>query len=157
MPLHRRLVPAVKASLARPAVFGSFDGTSSLLGVLVYLLVTHPKLIFPTALCGAISSAVSMGGGEWLSDSSNGFGASMVMGGATFAGAVLPAAPFAFGGGWLAITASAVIIVAIHVAVAFLRPNRSRWLALTETFGLFAVNMATILVCGLFLFPGTAT
>ena len=147
----------MRGNLARPAVFGSFDGTSSLLGVLVYLLVTHPKLIFPTALCGAISSAVSMGGGEWLSDSSNGFGASMVMGLATFAGAVLPAAPFAFGGGWPAITASVVIIIAIHVAVAFLRPNRSRWLALTETFGLLAVNMLVILACGVFLFPGSAS
>ena len=141
--------------LARPAVFGSFDGTSSLLGVIVFLLLTHPKLIFPAALSGAVSSAISMAAGEWLSDSDNGFGASTVMGAATFTGALLPAVPYAFGTGPLAITGSAVIIVGIGVLVAFLRPNRGRALAVAETFGILGVIFLVVVACGLLL-PGSA-
>ena len=145
----------MKSSLARPAIFGSFDGASSLLGVVVYLLLSHPSLIFPAALSGAISSAVSMGGGEWLSDSDNGFGASAVMALATFTGALLPAVPFASGTGPLATAMCAVTCVAIGVVVAFLRPNRGRVLALAETFGILLACLAAVLICGLFL-PGGA-
>jgi hypothetical protein len=37
----------VKASLARPAIFGAFNGTASLLGVIIFLLLSHPSLISP--------------------------------------------------------------------------------------------------------------
>lgn len=145
----------MKSTLARPAVFGGFDGSASLLGVVIYLLITHPALIFPTAASGAISSAISMGGGEFLSDSDNGFAASGVMAAATFAGAVLPAVPFAFGTGPLAIAMCAVIITGIGIAVSSMRPNRGRALALAETFALLAVVAVVVVVCGLFL-PGSA-
>lgn len=129
----------MKRSLTAPAVFGGFDGTSSLLGVIVYLLITHPALIFPAALSGAVSSALSMGAGEWLSDSENGFAASLVMGTATLTGALLPAVPFAFGSGPAEVTASAVLCAAIGYTVARLRTNRRLGLALAETFGLLTV------------------
>lgn len=139
--------------LVRPAIFGSFDGTASLLGVVIFLLFTHPALIFPTAVSGAASSAVSMAGGEWLSDSDNGFGASLVMGIATFAGGILPAVPFAFGSGPAAVLASAAVCLGIGAAVARLRPGRRLSLALAETFGILAAVIAVTVACGLFL-PG---
>jgi hypothetical protein len=145
----------VKASLARPAVFGSFDGLASLLGVIVFLLLNHPALIFPTAASGAISSAISMGGGEFLSDSDNGLGASGVMAAATFAGAVLPAVPFAFGTGPAEIAASAMAIIGIGAVVSWMRPNRGRGLALAETFGLLLLVAGVVVACGLLL-PGGA-
>jgi VIT1/CCC1 family predicted Fe2+/Mn2+ transporter len=128
-----------RSRLLQPAILGGFDGTASLLGVIVYLLLTHPSLIFPAALSGAVSSALSMGAGEWLSDSENGFAASLVMGGATLAGALLPAIPFAFGSGPAAVAASAVLCAGIGYTVARLRTNRGLGLALAETFGLLAV------------------
>lgn len=139
--------------LARPAVFGGFDGTASLLGVVIYLLFSHPSLIFPAATSGAASSAVSMAGGEWLSDSDNGFAASAVMGIATFAGALLPAVPFAFGAGPAAAAASAAVCLGICLVVARLRENRGFGLALAETFGILAAVIAVTVLCGLFL-PG---
>jgi hypothetical protein len=138
-------VSAARSRLGRPAILGAFDGTASLLGVVVYLLVTHPALIFPAALSGAISSAVSMGGGEWLSDSDSGPAASAVMAAATFAGAVLPAIPFAVAGG-------PVICGCIGISVAAMRPRRMAR-ALAETFGILAVILAVVLACGLLL-PG---
>lgn len=145
----------MKHPLARPAVFGAFDGTASLIGVVLYLLLTHPRLIFPAALSGAVSSAVSMGGGEWLSDSGHGFAASAVMAGATFTGALLPAIPFAFGTGPAAIAGSAVICACIGVCVSAVRPNRGLGMAAAETFGILAVIFAVVFACGLIL-PGSA-
>lgn len=143
-------------TLAQPAILGGFDGCASLLGVVVYLLVTHPALIFPAALSGAISSAVSMGGGEWLSDSGRGLGASSVMAGATFGGALLPAIPFAFGAGPLAVAESGVICCLTCVTVAALRPDRSLPRALAETFGILAAAFLIVLLCALYL-PGGAS
>jgi hypothetical protein len=144
-----------RGQLDRPAILGGFDGTASLLGVIIYLLVTHPVLIFPTALSGAVSSAVSMGAGEWLSDSGSGFAASAVMAGATFTGALLPALPFAFASGAAAVAESGVICGLLAVIVAALRPRRGLGMALTETLGLLAVIAGVVLACGLLL-PGPA-
>ena len=149
------VAPSTRGKLARPAIFGSFDGTASLLAVVVYLLVTHPALIFPTALAGAIGSAISMGGGEWLSDSENGLGASGVMAAATFTGALLPALPFAFGWGPAAIAESVIICCLVGVTVACMRHGRALWRALAETFGIMLTVLAAILALGLIL-PGGA-
>lgn len=151
-------VPTARAAsrrrLARPAIFGSFDGTASLLGVILYLLLSHhDALIFPTACSGAISSAVSMGGGEWLSDSDNGLAASAVMAVATFAGALAPAVPFAFASGAAAVAESAVICLCIALAVSAMRANRSLPMALTETLGILLAVAAVVVACGLVL-PG---
>jgi VIT1/CCC1 family predicted Fe2+/Mn2+ transporter len=139
----------VTPKLLKPAIFGSFDGTASLLGVIVYLLISHPALIFPTAASGAISSAISMGGGEFLSDSDNGVAASGVMALATFLGAVLPAVPFAFGAGPAEVACCSLIIIGIGAVVSWMRPNRGRGLALAETFGLLALVALVVVACGL--------
>lgn len=143
-----------KRLLARPAVFGLFDGMMSLLGVVLYLL-GHQHLIFPAALSGGVSSALAMAAGEWLSDSSSGFLAALVMGAATGAGAVFPALPYAFTTGPAAVASSVVICAGIGITVAFLRPHRSVGLALLETFGVLAAIFTVVLLCGLFL-PGSA-
>jgi hypothetical protein len=144
----------LRSKLARPAVFGLADGLMSMLGVILYL-TGHPSLIFPAALSGGISSALSMAGSEWLSDSDSGFGAACMMGAATGLGAILPATPWAITTGPAAIAASVVICVAIGVLVAALRTNRGFGLALAETFGVLIAIFATVLACGLFL-PGSA-
>ena len=140
--------------LARPAVFGLADGMMSLLGVVLYLM-GHQSIIFPAALCGGISSALSMAGGEWLSDSDNGLGASCVMGLATGAGAILPAVPYALGSGPLAVAESVVICCLIAVIVAALRPLRGFGMALVETFGILLAIFVVVLVIGSVL-PGGA-
>lgn len=145
-----------RSGLARPAIFGGFDGCASLLGVVIYLAMIHPALIFPAAVSGAISSAVSMGGGEWLSDDSgHGFAASLVMAAATFCGALLPALPFAVATGSAAIAECGVICCCIALAVAALRPNRGLGLAVTETLGILVAVAGVVLLCGLVL-PGGA-
>jgi VIT1/CCC1 family predicted Fe2+/Mn2+ transporter len=140
----------MKQDLARPAIVGAFDGTASLLGVTVFLLISHPSLIFPTALSGAISAALSMAAGWWLSDGNrDGLAGSSVMGVATLAGALLPALPFAFSTRPVAVAECAIICVCIGIAVAMLRAKRSLPLALTETFGLLLVIAGVTAACAL--------
>lgn len=149
-----RSAPEEKARLARSAVFGLADGMMSLLGVVLYLL-GHQALIFPAALSGAISSTLSMAGGEWLSDSDNGLPASVMMGLATGLGSLLPALPYLFERGPAAIAESGVICIMIAVIVTFLRPNRGLGLAFAETFGILTAVTAAVLLIGLTL-PGSA-
>jgi VIT1/CCC1 family predicted Fe2+/Mn2+ transporter len=140
----------MRRDLARPAIVGAFDGCASLLGVTIFLLVSHPSLIFPTALSGAISAALSMAAGWWLSDDNrDGLAGSAVMGIATLIGALLPALPFAFGTGPAAVAECAVICLCIGITVAMLRAARSLPLALTETFGLLLVIAAVTAACAL--------
>ena len=145
-----------RADLARPAIMGGFDGCASLIGVVVYLALSHPSLILPAAVSGALTSAVSMGGGEFLSDSDSGWKASGVMALATFCGALAPALPFAFGEGPASIAECAVICAGVVIVVAALRPGRGLGLALAETAGLLAACVAVAFSCALILPGGSA-
>lgn len=144
----------VRQHLLKPAIFGLSDGMMSLLGVVLYLL-GHQSLVFPAALSGAISSALSMAGGEWLSESDSGLGASLVMGAATGLGGVLPALPFAFASGRMALGFMVLISMGIGALVALMRTGRSRVRAFTETAAVLATIFLAVLLCGLFL-PGSA-
>lgn len=144
----------MKQRLLKPAIFGLSDGMMSLLGVVLYLL-GHQDLIFPAAVSGAISSALSMAGGEWLSESDSGLRASCVMGAATGLGGVLPALPFAFASGRVALGFMVVICLGIGALVALMRGGRSRGRAFAETGAVLAAIFLAVLLCGLFL-PGSA-
>lgn len=138
--------------LLRPVIFGLADGCMSLLGVILYLL-HNQALIFPAALMGGISAAVSMAGGEWLSDSASGFGASVAMGAATGTGAILPAIPFAFARGPLAISLTVGVCLAIAGIVGTMRGHSSRehgfWFNVAVTYLLLGVIFGVVLACSL--------
>ncbi|MGO9885514.1 MAG: VIT1/CCC1 transporter family protein [Solirubrobacteraceae bacterium] len=83
----------------REAVFGSFDGMTSTLGVIAGLLATNataPKIL-AAAIGIAVAATVGMGAGQYLSDGSRNMRNALVMAVATLIGSVLPAIPFIFG------------------------------------------------------------
>lgn len=123
----------------------------SILGVVFYAS-GHGGLVIPLALSGGVSAACSMAGGEWLSDSENGLGASAAMGAATLTGSVLPAAPYSFLGGWHAPAVSVLTLIAVVVVVAHLRSRRKHPYA--ETFGVLAVVLAASAACALLIPAG---
>jgi VIT1/CCC1 family predicted Fe2+/Mn2+ transporter len=134
-------------SWTRPAVFGASDGMMSILGVVFYL-GAHAGLILPAAAIGGVSSALSMAAGEWLSTSDNGLGASLVMGGATGVGAVVPALPYAFAHGAAAFALSAAACVALTVVVGLLRTSPAqRGKRVGVTVGVLAVVYGVTLGC----------
>ena len=83
----------------REAIFGSFDGMTSTLGVVAGLLAANASA--PKILAGAIGIAVAatigMGAGQYLSDGERNLRRAGVMALATLIGSVLPAIPFIFG------------------------------------------------------------
>ena len=96
---------------AREAIFGSFDGMTSTLGVVAGLLATRATA--PHIVAGAIGIAVAatigMGAGQYLSDEKRSVRKAVVMAVATLTGSVLPALPFIFGSSLASVLASVAI------------------------------------------------
>jgi hypothetical protein len=144
----------VKASLARPLIFGIGDGMVSLLGT-VWYLSGHPAFVLPAAMSGGVTSAVSMAGFDAVSDSGRPVSESCLLGAATGTGCVLPAIPYELFRGPAAVAGSVAVCVTLAVVIALIRPSRSKFISLAEVFGVVAVAFAAVIVCGLFL-PGGA-
>jgi VIT1/CCC1 family predicted Fe2+/Mn2+ transporter len=133
-----------RAVWIRPAVFGSFDGLVSVLGVL-FTLGGHQQLVFWIALGLGAAECVGMTAGEWLSDSRNGFGAAAVIGGATMAGSVAPAVPYLLLSGRPAVLASVAVLVLVGLAITALRAAERGWKrAVLETYGILAVAIGAV-------------
>ncbi len=97
----------------REAIFGSFDGMTSTLGVVAGLLATNataPKIL-AAAIGIAVAATVGMGAGQYLSDGDRNMRKAVVMAVATLIGSVLPAIPFIFGDSRACIVASIAITV----------------------------------------------
>jgi VIT1/CCC1 family predicted Fe2+/Mn2+ transporter len=136
--------------LMRPAIFGVFDGSTSVLSIL--LAYRHlDGLIFPGALALGAVSAVGMAAGEYLSDDTDsGFAASAVIGVATGLGTVAPAAPYLLLHGAAAAAGALLVLLAIGALIAGQRAKRHRWpRALVETYGVLIVASVAAVVCTL--------
>jgi hypothetical protein len=144
----------VRASLARPVIFGCGDGMVSLLGTIWYLS-GHPAFVLPAAISGGITSAVSMAGFDAISDSERPVSESCLLGAATGTGCVLPAIPYELFHGAAAVAGSVAVCVTLAVVIALIRPKHGAVLSLAEVFGVVAVAFAAVIICGLVL-PGGA-
>ena len=97
--VHSGRATGVEGSDLREAIFGSFDGMTSTLGVVAGLLATNataPKIL-AAAIGIAVAATVGMGAGQYLSDGVRNTRKAAVMALATLIGSVLPAIPFVFG------------------------------------------------------------
>jgi VIT1/CCC1 family predicted Fe2+/Mn2+ transporter len=140
------------AKLARPMIFGLCDGSLSILGVVLYAS-GHGTLVFPIAASGGLSAAVSMAGGEWLSASSDGPAAAVMMGLATLAGSIIPALPYLFLRGWAAPAVAVVLLAAVAYVVARLRSHREH--PYLETAAVLGAVLAVSVACALLMPGGT--
>jgi VIT1/CCC1 family predicted Fe2+/Mn2+ transporter len=108
---------------AREAIFGSFDGMTSTLGVVAGLLATGSTA--PHILAGAIGIAVAatigMGAGQYLSDGQRNLRKATVMAVATLIGSVLPALPFIFGSSLACVLASVAITLIASAVIGHYR------------------------------------
>ena len=127
----------------KQAIFGSFDGLTSALGVIAGLLaagVTDAGRILAAALGLAVAATVGMGAGEYLSDTGHDLRRAGVMAGATMTGSLAPALPFAFGYGTPQLTASVAVTAAGGLLIGRFRGYR-------VTFAILAV--VAVLTVGL--------
>jgi VIT1/CCC1 family predicted Fe2+/Mn2+ transporter len=104
----RSSLNAIQAPDVKEAIFGSFDGMTSTLGVVAGLLATHAssQKLVAAAIGIAVAATVGMGAGQYLSDGTRNLRKALVMAAATLVGSVLPAIPFAFGDSRACVAAS---------------------------------------------------
>lgn len=111
----------------KEAIFGSFDGLTSALGVITGLIIagTHsgPRIL-AAALGLAVAATVGMGAGQYLSDTKRSVRLALVMGAATFAGSVAPALPFIAGYGTPQLACTLGILVAGGALIGHFRGYR---------------------------------
>ena len=100
------------------AIFGSFDGMTSTLGVVAGLLATNASAskIVAASIGIAVAATVGMGAGQYLSDGAKNLRIVIVMAVATLIGSVIPAVPFLFGDSRACIAAS-IAVTALAAAL----------------------------------------
>ncbi|MDQ2759907.1 MAG: VIT1/CCC1 transporter family protein [Actinomycetota bacterium] len=111
----------------KQAIFGSFDGLTSALGVITGLIVagvhTGPRIL-AAALGLAVAATVGMGAGEYLSDEGRSPRRALVMAAATLSGSILPALPFALGYGAEQLAGSGTLTIAAALVIGHYRGYR---------------------------------
>jgi VIT1/CCC1 family predicted Fe2+/Mn2+ transporter len=102
----------------KEAIFGSFDGMTSTLGVVAGLLATKSSAshVVAGAIGIAVAATIGMGAGQYLSDDQRNVRKALVMALATLVGSILPAIPFLFGTSHACVLAS-LVITALAAAV----------------------------------------
>ena len=119
----RRTVRDQFAEQTKLAVFGAFDGVVTVLGA-VFPNTGNPHTLTLTCVGLAASGAVSMGGGELVSDSDAGWAASTAIGATTGLGTLVPIVPYWFTSGTAAITVSMLLCLAVAVGISWLKSTQ---------------------------------
>lgn len=144
-------------NLLKPSIFGMFDGLTSLLGVLIPLLGFVHLLVFTTCFGLAVSSAISMGLGEYLSSDKEiprpqRIHSSLYMGIFTGVGCFLPVIPFLFVGGSLALGLSIAVYFLCTLIVVYMKSEDIGWKsALVQTFLVSGVAITLVVLATLAL------
>jgi VIT1/CCC1 family predicted Fe2+/Mn2+ transporter len=147
-------------NILKPSVFGMFDGLTSLLGVVIPLLNHQHILVFITCFGLAVSSAISMGLGEYLSSDRElptwiRSKRSLYMGIFTGVGCFLPVIPYAFTGGALAMSLSISIYLLLTLSVSWMKSAELGWkTSLIQTFLVSFIAIVVVVVATLGL-PST--
>jgi len=134
------------AALKREACFGSADGVTIALGLIVSL-AGHPGAMWHAAVGAGVAELVGMTAGKWLSDSDAGFWVALANGGAALAACLLPAVPSLLVHGRTALAAEIALVAVIAAVIAWLRPERGV-LAVAQTYGVLVVAAGLVLAAG---------
>jgi VIT1/CCC1 family predicted Fe2+/Mn2+ transporter len=129
------------------AIFGSFDGVVSVIGIIVALLARPSPVIVEAAVGLAAASAVGMAAGEYLGDRQRSLRKATVMGTATLIGTICPVVPFILLPKKPAMIVAVILVLAISVVIAQSRAKVAAGRAYLEPFGvLFGAAAITALV-----------
>jgi VIT1/CCC1 family predicted Fe2+/Mn2+ transporter len=135
-------VTASRSRFLRPAIMGSADGVTIVLGLLVSL-TGQPHALFHAALGAGLAELVGMTAGQWLSDGEGGFWPALANGGAACLACIVPALPYLTASGIAAMAVSLVLVAAVAALISWLRPERGI-LAVVQTYGIL---LAAAVLC----------
>jgi hypothetical protein len=138
----------------KEAVFGGFDGLTSVLGVIAAAYLAGSTHVLVVASLGlAIAAAVSMGGGLFLSETDTSKGKwrrTGIMTSATFVGCVIPALPFLFLPRIGALLVAGVLVLMSAVLIAQIRvPTHGIARAYIQTFAILLLAGGLSIGCTL--------
>jgi hypothetical protein len=123
------------------AVFGSFDGCTSVAGVLG-AVGTHPHLLLAPVIGLAVASAVGMGAGEWLSETKTHWSVVVMMALATLTGTILPALPMLIWAGFGPVVVAIVLGLIMAIMIGRIRSKTKGNLAYGQTTGILIAATA---------------
>lgn len=136
--------------VVKAAVFGAFDGIVTILGA-VFTLAATPHALLLSGAGLAASGAVSMGGGQLLSDNRNGWRASAAIGATTGAGTLIPVAPYLLWRGLGAGVVSGLLCAAVAALIVWLKsaddPGLSARRAAVQTYSLLLAAAVATALC----------
>lgn len=150
-PAQQRTILGMTPDELSEAIFGTFDGMTSLLGVITGALVSGTEHVLVVTAAGlAVAATVSMAGGEFLSDAGTA-GARRrragIMGLATFIGSFLPVIPYLFLARTPATVASVVVTLLMALGIAQARVSKQGVVAAyVQTFAILIVAGALAIV-----------
>jgi hypothetical protein len=132
------------------AIMGLADGTTTGIGLSLALFIAHqPHLaVWLAGLSGGLAAFPGMASGRYQSDPGDGIGGAAVCGGATTAGAVLVALPFAVAAGRAALVAAGLVTLVLCAAVAVIR-EQAGWQAWALSYGITAAAAGLCIGAGL--------
>jgi VIT1/CCC1 family predicted Fe2+/Mn2+ transporter len=150
-PVQQHTILGMTPDELSEAIFGTFDGMTSLLGVIAGALVSGTEHILVVTAAGlAVAATVSMAGGEFLSDSGTA-GArrrrAAIMGLATFIGSFLPVIPYLLFARTPATVASVAVTLLMAVGIAQARvPKQGAVAAYVQTFAILIIAGALSII-----------
>ena len=129
----------------RTAILGGADGATIVLGLIVGLVVSRQpaSAVWHASLAGGLAELVGMASGQYLSDSEAGVRVALTCGVAAFAACTVPAVPYAFGGGTVALCVSLGLVAVAAGVISRLRPERGVLAAVTTYGVLLAAAVLT--------------
>lgn len=138
----------VRALTGSPAIFGSVDGLTIVVGLVAGLVLSHqaPSALWHAALSGGLAELVGMTSGQRQSDPEGGWPSAVACGLMSALACILPAFPFLFLSGLSASIASVIAIACVCAFITWLRPEKG-WKAVTQTYGL---TIAAGILCAAF-------
>jgi VIT1/CCC1 family predicted Fe2+/Mn2+ transporter len=134
-----------------PAIFGFADGLTCAVGIVAGMLVTHQShhTIWIAAFSAGLAEFIGMASGQFQSAPEDGMFAAIICGIASIAGAVLPACPYIFTSGSLALILSGAVVVAVCTFIAIIRPETG-WRAYALSYGITAAAIG-LCIAGAYL------
>lgn len=132
------------------AIMGLADGTTTGIGLSLALYIAHqPHLaVWLAGLSGGLAAFPGMASGRYQSDPDDGIGGAAVCGGATTAGSVLVALPFAVASGRAALAAAGLVTLVLCSVVAVIRETPG-WRAWVVSYGITAVAAGLCIGAGI--------
>lgn len=138
------------------AVFGAFDGVTSVLGVLVSLLGQKELVLVRACLGLALASSIGMGFGQYTGDKERRLISAVVIALATAVGTLLPVIGFIFFAKRMAVVIGTLAVIGLGILIGYQRSKSSpKRIAYGQTFLLLILATGVNVFVALF-FPGAS-